>query len=187
MKILCPNCEKDTECEHTAELYECKECGEDFAKYIVSRKADVSDYSVTQDVLTDIKTPRSIENKLTDTEACNARLVEQVEQLTAERDELQDKFETLELDYRDVCQKRLEAADSFSKQIIDLTNELAEARADAERLAKDYYQEYFYDADKCYCKFCDVESFTPEEIQHTPDCPITLHRQLVAKYEKETK
>ena len=38
MKTLCPNCEKETECEFTAELYECKECGEDFAKYIVARK-----------------------------------------------------------------------------------------------------------------------------------------------------
>ena len=62
MKTLCPNCEKETECEFTAELYECKECGEDFAKYIVSRNCNVSDVSITQDVLTDIKTPRSIEN-----------------------------------------------------------------------------------------------------------------------------
>jgi transcription elongation factor Elf1 len=83
-KEFCPNCEAVVPCTHEAELFVCDICGEDFAKYIVSRKADVSDYSMTQDVLTDIKTPRSIENKLTDTEACNARLVEQVEQLTAE-------------------------------------------------------------------------------------------------------
>jgi len=62
MKTFCPNCERETECEFTAELYECKECGEDFAKYIVSRNCNVSDVSITQDVLTDIKTPRSIEN-----------------------------------------------------------------------------------------------------------------------------
>jgi len=62
MKTLCPNCEKDTECIHTAELYECKECGEDFAKYIVSRNCNVSDVSTTQDVLTSIKTSNSIEN-----------------------------------------------------------------------------------------------------------------------------
>jgi len=36
--VFCPNCEKETECEFTAELYECKESGEDFAKYIVARK-----------------------------------------------------------------------------------------------------------------------------------------------------
>ena len=62
MKTLCPNCEKETECEFTAELYECKECGEDFAKYIVSRNCNVSDVSMTRDVSTDIKTPSSIEN-----------------------------------------------------------------------------------------------------------------------------
>lgn len=73
----------------------------------------------------------------------------------------------------------------LTAQIAQLTAQLAEWQADAERLAKDYYQEFFYDADKCYCKFCDVESFTPEEIQHSPDCPITLHRQLVAKYGTE--
>ena len=60
--VFCPNCEKYVECIHTAELYECKECGEDFARYIVSRKPANSDVSMTQDVLTDIKTPRSIEN-----------------------------------------------------------------------------------------------------------------------------
>ena len=61
--VFCPNCEKDTECIHTAELYECKDCGEDFAKYIVSRKPANSDVSVTQDVLTDIKTGQSIEKE----------------------------------------------------------------------------------------------------------------------------
>ena len=62
MKTYCPNCEKETECEHTAELYECKECGEDFAKYIVSRKPQGGDVSVTEDVLTDIKTSNSAES-----------------------------------------------------------------------------------------------------------------------------
>ena len=37
-------------------------CEEDFAKYIVSRKPADSDVSMTQDVLTDIKTSQSIEN-----------------------------------------------------------------------------------------------------------------------------
>jgi len=61
--VFCPDCEKDVECIHTAELYECKECGEDdFAKYIVSRKPANSDVSMTQDVLIDIKTPQSVEN-----------------------------------------------------------------------------------------------------------------------------
>ena len=69
-KEFCPNCEKDTECIHAAELYECQECGEDFAKYIVPRTAPCtavnepsnSDVSMTQDILIPIKTPSSIEN-----------------------------------------------------------------------------------------------------------------------------
>ena len=61
-KEFCPNCEAETPCTHEAELYVCDICGEDFAKYIVSRNCNVSDVSMTQDVLTDIKTPRSIEN-----------------------------------------------------------------------------------------------------------------------------
>ena len=46
MKSFCPNCERETECEHTAELFWCSECDEDFAKYIVSRKPAESDGSV---------------------------------------------------------------------------------------------------------------------------------------------
>jgi len=61
-KEFCPNCEAETPCTHEAELFVCDICGEDFAKYIVSRNCNVSDVSITQDVLIDVKTPRSIEN-----------------------------------------------------------------------------------------------------------------------------
>ena len=61
-KEFCPNCEAETPCTHEAELFVCDICGEDFAKYIVSRNCNVSDVSVTQNVLTDIKTGQSIEN-----------------------------------------------------------------------------------------------------------------------------
>ena len=61
-KEFCPNCEAETPCTHEAELFVCDICGEDFAKYIVSRNCNVSDVSITQDVLTSVKTPRSIEN-----------------------------------------------------------------------------------------------------------------------------
>ena len=62
-KEFCPNCEKDTECIHAAELYECQECGEDFAKYIVPRTAPCtavnepsnSDVSMTQDKVFEIQ------------------------------------------------------------------------------------------------------------------------------------
>ena len=59
---FCPNCEADVPCTHEAELFVCDICGEDFAKYIVSRNCTLPDVSMTQDVLTDIKTPSSIEN-----------------------------------------------------------------------------------------------------------------------------
>jgi ribosomal protein L37AE/L43A len=61
-KEFCPNCEAETPCTHEAELFVCDICGEDFAKYIVSRNCNVSDVSMTRDVSTDIKTPPSIEN-----------------------------------------------------------------------------------------------------------------------------
>ena len=61
-KEFCPNCEAETPCTHEAELFVCDICGEDFAKYIVSRNCNVSDVSVTQDVSIDIKTGQSIEN-----------------------------------------------------------------------------------------------------------------------------
>ena len=46
-KEFCPNCEAETPCTHEAELFVCDICGEDFAKYIVSRSANVSDVSTT--------------------------------------------------------------------------------------------------------------------------------------------
>jgi ribosomal protein L37AE/L43A len=61
-KEFCPNCEAETPCTHEAELYVCDICGEDFAKYIVSRYCNVSDVSMTQDILTPIKTSQSNEN-----------------------------------------------------------------------------------------------------------------------------
>ena len=61
-KEFCPNCEAETPCTHEAELFVCDICGEDFAKYIVLRNCNLPDVLTTQDVLTDVKTPRSIEN-----------------------------------------------------------------------------------------------------------------------------
>jgi ribosomal protein L37AE/L43A len=56
-KTFCPNCEKETDCTHTAELYECEECGEDFAKYITGRgETSKTNVSVTENVLMLIKT-----------------------------------------------------------------------------------------------------------------------------------
>ena len=77
--VYCPNCEKDTNCTHEAELYVCEECGEDFAKYIVPRKLSDSDVSMTQDVLTDVKNTNYIEN--TGANGEYARLVAELDEL----------------------------------------------------------------------------------------------------------
>jgi hypothetical protein len=98
----------------------------------------------------------------------------------AERDILQDKFETLELDYRDVCQKRLEAADSFSKQIIDLTNDrdelkLAVAQTKLDISAwKNICTEWYKDAER----FIQLANFNNKKAGEY----FELHEQLVEKY-----
>jgi len=47
-KEFCPNCEAETPCTHEAELFVCDICGEDFAKYIVSRNCNVSDVTTPE-------------------------------------------------------------------------------------------------------------------------------------------
>ena len=46
-KEFCPNCEAVVPCTHEAELFVCDICGEDFAKYIVSRNCTLPDVSTT--------------------------------------------------------------------------------------------------------------------------------------------
>ncbi len=41
-------------------------------------------------------------------------------------DEIEAKYDQLTADYRDVCEKRLSAAEAFTKQIIDLENQIRE-------------------------------------------------------------
>ena len=81
-KEFCPNCEAEVPCTHEAELYVCDICGEDFAKYIVSRNCALPDVSMTQDVLTDIKTGQSIENTNPD------YYKQEIDRLTAENERL---------------------------------------------------------------------------------------------------
>ena len=135
--VFCPNCEKDVECIHTAELYECKECGEDFAKYIVSRNCNVSDVSTTQDVSIDVKTPSSIENTNPD----------YYKQELARRDEI-----------------------------------ITRLKEDAERLASTYVVEAF--PHEWVCRGgCHHWARFGEQLDHAPDCPITLHRALMKELE----
>lgn len=59
--------------------------------------------------------------------------------------------------------------DELNARIAQLTAERDEWKADAERLA------VFYCDLLGYCRYCGKQ-------EHTPDCPITLHRELEAKY-----
>jgi len=56
-------------------------------------------------------------------------------------DILQDKFDTLEKDYADVCHKRLEAADVFSRQIIELESRIAELEEENDRLQDGWFRD----------------------------------------------
>ena len=136
-KEFCPNCEAVVPCTHEAELFVCDICGEDFAKYIVSRNCSVSDVSMTRDVSTDIKTPSSIENTNPD----------YYKHELARRDEI-----------------------------------IARLKEDAERLASNYVIEAF--PHEWVCRGgCHHWARFGEQIDHAPDCPITLHRALMKELE----
>lgn len=75
MKIFCPNCEKDTECEHTAELYECKECGEDFAKYIVKRNGN-NDADLKREISKVVNEPSEFDCSVTENSILETRLAD---------------------------------------------------------------------------------------------------------------
>jgi len=136
-KEFCPNCEAETPCTHEAELFVCDICGEDFAKYIVSRNCNVSDVSMTRDVSIDIKTPTSIENTNPD----------YYKQELSRRDEI-----------------------------------IARLKEDGERLASTYVIEVF--PHEWVCRGgCHHWARFGEQIEHSPDCPITLHRTLMKELE----
>jgi len=174
--VFCPNCEKYVECIHTAELYECKECGEDFARYIVSRKPANSDVSMTQDVLTDIKTGRSVENTNPDYYKDELYLDEDFRMLakTYPADVSAIGVTTL-IDYVEAVEADLARRDEV----------IARLKEDAERLAKRFV---IVDGDDgvCECIQCNGSDYLQENnvLVHMPDCPVTLHRALMKELEK---
>ena len=130
-KIFCPNCETDTECEHTAELYECHECGEDFAKYIVGRtEQSNSDVTMTQGVLTNIKTPFSIEDFRLYADRHRGKNV-----LSGPHWPLVLRYPVLFDEYEKLVNINAQEQYRLNIEIARLTAELAAANEDAERLA----------------------------------------------------
>ena len=106
-------------------------------------------------------------------------LAEELEALKAELAEVtadkERKVKYLEADYvisnRELLIKQAE--------IQRLVTELADWKADAERLAEKYGYRWQGDS---YCVHCEDIGDYESDIEHENNCPITLHRELVAKY-----
>ena len=71
--------------------------------------------------------------------------------------------------------------DELQARIAQLEAERDEWRADAERLAKAFVIEVYPHEWVCRSG-CHHMGKTPDTIEHAPNCPITLHRQLEDKY-----
>ena len=166
-KEFCPNCEAETPCTHEAELFVCDICGEDFAKYIVSRKANVSDVSMTQDVLIDIKTPQSVENNNPDYYKDELYLDEDFRMLakTYPADVSAIGVTTL-IDY----------VEALEADLARLTAIIARLKEDGERLASNVTTVIDEDG-HLWCNACKNYDI------HTEYCPITLHRALMKELE----
>ena len=186
-KEFCPNCEAETPCTHEAELFVCDICGEDFAKYIVSRNCSVPDVSTTQDVLIDIKTRQSVENTNPDYYKDELYLDEDFRMLskTYPADVSAIGVTTL-IDYAEALEAELARRTASlhyantvcmeQKHVIDRLKE------DAERLASNYVIEAF--PHEWVCRGgCHHWARFGEQIDHAPDCPITLHRALMKELE----
>ena len=94
-------------------------------------------------------------------------------------DILQDKFDSLEKDYASVCQKRLEAADVFSRQIIELESENAELKAD---LKNARIAELEAEVTKCHelqDSYCDRIAQLEKEIARRDEELLELNNKAV--------
>ena len=69
--------------------------------------------------------------------------------------------------------------EALKDELAEVTAERDEWKHDAERLAGRYMATYRT------CVHCEERLDDVGEVGHSPNCPITLHRELVAKYEGE--
>ena len=155
-KIFCPNCETETECGHTAELYECHECGEDFARYIVGRtEQSNSDVSMTQGVLTNIKTPFSIEDFRPYADRHRGKNV-----LSGPHWPLVLRYPVLFDEYEKLININAQEQYRLNIEIARLTAALAAANEDAERLADKLSEVVAYGG-----YYADIENRMPPDGQ----------------------
>lgn len=71
--------------------------------------------------------------------------------------------------------------EALKDELAEVTAERDEWKQDAERLAKSFVIEVYPHEWVCRSG-CHHMGKTPDTIEHSPDCPITLHRQLEDKY-----
>ena len=194
-KEFCPNCEAETPCTHEAELYVCDICGEDFAKYIVSRNCNVSDVSMTRDVLTDIKTGRSVENTNPDYYKDELYLDEDFRMLakTYPADVSAIGVTTL-IDYVEAVEaelaSRINELHYANTVCMEQKHKIARRDELIKRLVEDakalaimpYYTNDIRDLGVGgYCRYCHKS----QESGHADFCEIVLHRALMQELEKE--
>ena len=175
-KEFCPNCEAETPCTHEAELFVCDICGEDFAKYIVLRNCNLPDVSITQDVLTSVKTPESIENTNPDYykgEVHELHFTEALRNLAKRNPaDVSAIGVSVLIDHIEELEKEIARRDEIITRL----------KEDAERLAATYVVEVF--PHEWVCRGgCHHWARFGEQIDHAPDCPITLHRALMKELE----
>jgi len=180
-KEFCPNCEAETPCTHEAELFVCDICGEDFAKYIVSRNCSVSDENNNPDyykhdavsagkVSVDVKQVKK--RDLSDAE---------IEELGAQ--EADCSISNRELLILSVELARRTASLHYANTVcMEQKHVIDRLKEDAERLASNYVIEAF--PHEWVCRGgCHHWARFGEQIDHAPDCPITLHRALMKELE----
>ena len=130
--------------------------------------ADNSDSYVREVLLLEAELARRDEElALTEKKLCNIDRSARVE--VARRDE--------------IIKQQGEVSVIFQEQLSRRDEIIARLKEDAERLAGKLISMY---ADEMYeCSYCGHGvSKSPDEIEHAPDCPITLHRALMKEIER---
>lgn len=101
-------------------------------RHVKDRDAKTEIYNRAYEALMEVMDALDVSAKVTAKQiAENAKNLQRAEAAEKRADILEDKCATLEKDLTEVCRLRLEAADSFSKQIIDLENKVRELEAAA--------------------------------------------------------
>jgi rubrerythrin len=110
---------------------------------------------------------------------------EYITQLTSENEKLTLENRSLNYQLNASIVLKISAirsyTDAHEQMVIGLKSELKDWKADAERLAKHHLS--ITKANLFHCSYCGYITTDDDGIMvHQDTCPITLHRELVAKY-----